>query len=213
MNCSKSFLLLIYMLFSSSFSIAESEAFYFNNLNRCKITEEKSNDYEPEKFQPTNNLLRRPGQVALFCGEKILVHGKVLDDNCVPVSDAKVYVWQVDCGGRYPYQPLKDMIDEDLIDLNSDTTFTGNGVATTNNNGEFYFLTIYPSAAHSISPHINVRVEHRRLGELQTIVTLKNHKVQNPMSNPELAVLAAEASDASIYDFKIVMPGESIQDY
>lgn len=213
MNRSKLFLLLAYILFSSSFAVSEPDKFYFNNLNRCEITEEQGNDYEPEKFQPTNNLLRKPGQVALFCGEKILVHGKVLDEDCAPVSDAKVYVWQVDCGGRYPYQPLKDMIDEDLIDLNSDTTFTGNGVATTNNNGEFYFLTIYPSAVHSMPPHINVRVEHRRLGDLQTSVVLKNHKVKNPMSKPELAGLAAEASDASIYDFKIVMPGEAIRGY
>lgn len=213
MNHFKLFLLLAYILVTSSFAAAEPEAFYFNNLNRCEITEEQGNDYEPEKFQPTNNLLRKPGQVALFCGEKILVHGKVLDEDCTPVSDAKVYAWQVDCGGRYPYQPLKDMIDEDLIDLNSDTTFTGNGVATTNNNGEFYFLTIYPAAVHSMLPHINIRVEHRRLGELQTSVVLKNHKVKNPMLKPELAALAAEASDASIYDFKIVMPGESIRDY
>lgn len=205
--------LFIFSILFSSFSFADSEKFYPNNLNRCEITEEDSNDYEPEKFESTNNLLRKVGQVPLFCGEKIIVHGKVLDQNCVPVSDAKVYVWQVDCGGRYPYQPLKDMIDEDFIDLNNDTTFTGNGVATTNNNGEFYFITTYPASVHSRSPHVNAKVEHFRLGSLQTRLVLRGHKVENPKTNPELDTIAEAAGEVDIYDFKIVMPGDAIKRY
>jgi hypothetical protein len=69
------FTLIIY----SSISFAETtgcDAFRINKLNFCKITkEDNSNNYEPENFETTNNLLRETGQGSLYCGEKIIISG------------------------------------------------------------------------------------------------------------------------------------------
>lgn len=189
--------------------------FYLNKLNFCKITKSAINDYEPEKFNMSNNLLHMAGIEELYCGEKIIVRGVVLDQNCVPLPDAKIYMWQVGCTGKYPYKPLKEIINKDFIDLESKLTFTGNGIATTNNNGEFVFVTIYPVAAHALESHINVRIEHRDLGIRQVKLMLKGHKVPYPMDVPELDRIAkiAVKNGTSIYDFKIVVPGDGNRGY
>lgn len=205
------------MIYSTN-SIAANSAsddFRLNKLNFCKITKQADNNYEPENFETTNNLLRETGQKELYCGEKIIISGIVVDQNCVPVGDAKVYIWQTNCKGRYPYKPLKNDIDEKLIDLNTTLTFTGNGVATTNNKGEFHFVTVYPPAIHKLASHVNIRVEHRRIGNLQTSLLLKGHKVQSPENYPELDSIYQVASkqNISIYNYQIVMPGNSEDKY
>ena len=198
-------------------SLAESSDsdFYLNKMNFCKITPEAENNYEPENFELTNNLLRETGQESLYCGEKIIITGVVVDQNCVPVGDAKVYIWQINCKGKYPYQPLKKEINKKLIDTDKTLTFTGNGVATTNNKGEFHFITVYPPAVHGIEPHINVRVEHRKLGNLQTRLSLKGHKLATPEYYPELSDIYKVASkkNISIYNYQVVIPGESEDNY
>ncbi len=209
------FTLIIY----SSISFAETtgcDAFLINKLNFCKITkEDNSNNYEPENFETTNNLLRETGQGSLYCGEKIIISGTVVDQNCVPISDAKVYIWQTDCKGKYPYIPLKTSVNKKLIDIRQNLTFTGNGVATTNNNGEFHFLTLYPASIHNMASHVNVRIEHRTVGTLQTNLVLKNHKIENAEYYPELKSIYETASknNISIYNYQIVLPGRSENNY
>src|SRR5690242_13215627 len=90
----------------SSATLAE-EKVYKNRYNTCIPTKRFMNNYEPEKFASSNNLLRAPGAVPMFCGQEIVVRGKVVDPNCVPIPDAKVYIWQAGCDGKYPYKPLR----------------------------------------------------------------------------------------------------------
>lgn len=198
-------------------SLADSSHsdFYLNKMNFCKITQKAENNYEPENFELTNNLLRETGQESLYCGEKIIITGVVVDQNCVPVGDAKVYIWQINCKGKYPYQPFKKDLNKKLIDTDKTLTFTGNGVATTNNKGEFHFITVYPPAIHGIESHINVRVEHRKLGNLQTRLFLKGHKLATPEYYPELSNIYEVASkkNISIYNYQIVIAGESEDNY
>ena len=213
------FFAFIFSVLYSSISFAadiNSDIVHLNKLNFCKITKENnSNNYEPEDFETTNNLLRETGQESLYCGEKIIISGVVVDQNCVPVSDAKVYIWQINCKGNYPYKPLKTSINKKLIDVNETLTFTGNGTATTNNKGEFHFITVYPPAIHNMASHVNVRVEHRKLGSLQTHLMLKGYKVQNPEYYPELNSIYEIASkkNISIYNYQIVLPGSSEDNY
>ena len=54
------------------------------------------------------------------------------------------------------------------------------GTATTNNKGEFHFVTVYPPSMHDFDPHLNVRVEHFEMGDLQTRLILKGKKVRKP---------------------------------
>lgn len=205
----------VFVIFTASLANAAGVEENLRDLNFCAVTKATINDYEPERFEPSNNLLRKAGQEEIFCGKKIIVHGKVLDQNCVPVADAKVYIWQANCNGKYPYKPLKNIAKKSLIDINRESTFTGNGSATTNNKGEFTFVTIYPPAMHSLASHVDLRVEHYMLGTIQTTVMLDGKKVSNPNDKPELQSIAEalEATDTSIYNFEIVLPGSGIKSY
>lgn len=214
MNNLKFAIILVVTTFTNT-CFAEKDNFHINKLNFCKLTTKSQNDYEPETFLSTNNLLRRTGEQPLYCGEKIIVHGKVLDQNCAPVADAKVYMWQVNCKGKYPYKPLRTRIDQSLINIEEGLTFTGNGIATTNNLGEFYFITVFPFSAHDMGPHVNIRVEDRKLGKTQAKFLLKNHKVIDPELNLSLGRISeiAAQNDISIYDVEIVIPGEGMKNY
>jgi protocatechuate 3,4-dioxygenase beta subunit len=143
---------------------------------KCQVTKEYKNNYEPESFYKSNNLLRLPGKTNANCGEVIIISGRVLDVACVPVGDAKVYLWQVGCDGLYNYKPLRSLADKALINTSSNQSFLGSGVATTNNLGEFNFITILPRSQHDLPPHVNLRVEHRILGNIQTRIILNDHQ-------------------------------------
>lgn len=209
-------LVIIIAIFAfTSLCFASNDNFDINKLNFCKLTAKAQNDYEPETFLSTNNLLRKTGEQPLYCGEKIIIHGTVLDQNCAPVADAKVYMWQVNCKGKYPYKPLRNKTDKSLVHIDEGLTFTGNGIATTNNLGQFYFVTVFPAPAHHMGSHVNIRVEDRMLGNLQAKFLLKNHKVMDPALDLELGHISeiANINDISIYDVKIVMPGDGMKSY
>lgn len=216
------FFILIFILvtaFGNNIASAASSSannFQLNKLNFCKLTPKATNDYEPEKFEKTNNLLRGTGQESLFCGEKIIITGSVVDQNCVPIGDAKVYIWQADCKGKYPYIPLKNNLNSKLIGASDHRiTFTGNGSATTNNKGEFHFITVYPHPVHGVASHVNVRIEHRKLGTTQVRLILKGNKLEHPEYYPELSPInqIAVKNNISVYNYKIVISGDSEDDY
>jgi protocatechuate 3,4-dioxygenase, beta subunit len=72
-------------------------------------------------------------------GQRIIVTGRVLDEGGRPVRSTLVEVWQCNAAGRYLHE--KDQHDAPL-----DPNFTGVGRATTDENGEYRFLTIQPGA-------------------------------------------------------------------
>lgn len=213
------FILLLFIATGNQSALATSttdpDELHLNKLNFCPITKTDINDYEPEIFSKSNNLLRAAGQEAIFCGQRIVVYGKLLDQNCVPVSDAKIYAWQVGCNAKYPYKPLKSTVKSDMYEEKREHTFIGNGTATTNNKGEFIFVTVYPKAVHDMGPHINIRAEHRSLGTLQTSLELHGNRISNPSLNPDLEKLipAIKESGSAIYEFKVVMPGSTLRSY
>ncbi len=190
-------------------SLAINDKIYPNKLNSCTITESAINDYEPEKFGATNNLLRSTGRQPIFCGTKIIIKGRILDENCVPISDAKIYLWQVGCDGKYPYQPLRNRIDQNLLNLDNGSSFTGSGTATSNNQGEFVFITIYPPALKAEKAHLNFRIQHHSLGVLQTKFYLSNEHIIEEIDNNDPLL----EDSTRIYDFEVVMPGETTKRY
>jgi len=206
------FTLLFTYFFAMYSARAAEDKFYVNRLNHCKISEMATNDYEPAKFQSTNNLLRGTGEIPVHCGKKIIVKGRLLDQNCVPVSDAKIYLWQVDCDGKYPYLPLRNKIDKSLINSENASSFKGSGTATTNNLGEFYFITTYPPAIRGEKSHVNIRAEHRMLGKLQTKLVLSPSHIDD-LQDDLNEVLATVMDDTEIYNFDITIRGESLSRY
>ena len=70
-------------------------------------------------------------------GERIIVHGRVLDENAKAVPGALIEVWQANAGGRYRHKR-----DGYLAPL--DPNFGGCGRCITDDNGHYHFRTIKP---------------------------------------------------------------------
>ena len=72
-------------------------------------------------------------------GERIIVHGRVLEDDGRPVSRTLVEVWQANAAGRYPH-------DGDRHPAPLDPNFSGVGRCLTDADGRFRFVTVKPGA-------------------------------------------------------------------
>jgi protocatechuate 3,4-dioxygenase beta subunit len=70
-------------------------------------------------------------------GERIFVHGRVLDEDGRPVRGALVEVWQANAAGRYRHKV-------DNHDAPLDPNFSGAGRILTDENGCYSFKTIKP---------------------------------------------------------------------
>jgi len=72
-------------------------------------------------------------------GEKIIVSGRVLDEDGRPVRKALVEVWQANSAGRY-------MHERDQHQAPLDPNFTGRGQTLTDGEGNYRFVSIKPGA-------------------------------------------------------------------
>jgi protocatechuate 3,4-dioxygenase beta subunit len=72
-------------------------------------------------------------------GERILVHGRVLDGAGRPVRDSLVEIWQANAAGRYAHA-----VDRHPAPL--DPNFTGAGRCLTDGEGRYRFVTVKPGA-------------------------------------------------------------------
>ncbi|MBM3367647.1 MAG: protocatechuate 3,4-dioxygenase subunit beta [Betaproteobacteria bacterium] len=70
-------------------------------------------------------------------GERIIVSGRVLDENARPVPHTLVEVWQANSAGRYPHK-----VDQHGAPM--DPNFTGAGRCLTDAEGRYRFVTIRP---------------------------------------------------------------------
>jgi protocatechuate 3,4-dioxygenase beta subunit len=72
-------------------------------------------------------------------GERIIVSGRVLDEDGRPVRGALVEVWQANAAGRYRH-------DVDRHPAPLDPNFTGAGRVLTDDDGGYSFVTVKPGA-------------------------------------------------------------------
>jgi protocatechuate 3,4-dioxygenase beta subunit len=72
-------------------------------------------------------------------GERIVVHGSILDEEGRPVRGALVEVWQANAAGRYKHKV-------DQHDAPLDPNFSGAGRTLTDENGRYEFRTIKPGS-------------------------------------------------------------------
>jgi protocatechuate 3,4-dioxygenase beta subunit len=72
-------------------------------------------------------------------GERIIVHGRVLDENSRPVPNTLVEIWQANAGGRYRHK-------KDTYLAPIDPNFGGCGRTLTDENGYYFFRTVKPGA-------------------------------------------------------------------
>ena len=72
-------------------------------------------------------------------GERIIVEGRVLDEDGRPIPKTLVEVWQANAAGRYAHR-----VDEHAAPL--DPNFSGAGRTLTDEQGRYRFVTIRPGA-------------------------------------------------------------------
>lgn len=83
-----------------------------------------------------NNYAKAGGEAI---GERIIVHGRVLDETAKPVPNTLVEIWQANAGGRYRHKK-----DKYLAPI--DPNFGGCGRTLTDENGYYFFRTVKPGA-------------------------------------------------------------------
>lgn len=94
--------------------------------------------FGPDLVGPLDNDLLRNGRVDRDpIGERIIIHGRVLDEDARPVPDALIEVWQANAGGRY-----RHVNDSYLAAL--DPNFLGCGRTLSDQDGWYRFRTIKP---------------------------------------------------------------------
>jgi protocatechuate 3,4-dioxygenase beta subunit len=111
-----------------------------------RLTEVTGPLFGHERVHPgDDDLTHWDGGEAL--GQRIIVHGRVLDSNGRPVPDTLLEVWQANTGGRYRH--VNDQWPAPL-----DPHFAGLGRCATDNEGRYRFTTVKPGA-YPWKNHVN----------------------------------------------------------
>lgn len=171
-----------------------------------------------------HDLLQNAARDGAPIGERIILHGRVIDQNARPVPGTLIEIWQANAGGRY-----RHVNDDYLAPL--DPNFGGCGRTVTGIDGEYRFLTVrpgpypWPNSENSWRPaHIHVSVmgatfaqrlitqlyfEGDPLVALCPIVQAIPDKSAVDRLVARLTMDAARPFDALAYRFDIVLRGRA----
>jgi len=86
-----------------------------------------------------NDMLLNYAKTGDAIGERIIVHGRVLDENGRGIPNTLVEVWQANAGGRYRHR-------NDVYLAPIDPNFGGCGRCLTDEDGYYFFRTVKPGA-------------------------------------------------------------------
>jgi protocatechuate 3,4-dioxygenase beta subunit len=169
-----------------------------------------------------NDLIRNYASDGDAIGERIVVHGKVLDENERPVAGALIEIWQANAGGKYRHVNDKYMA---ALDPN----FGGCGRVVSDSDGCYSFRTIRPGPYPFPNDGCAWRPAHIHLSIFghafaQRLVTqfyfegdplISRCAIVNTIQNPaavasliaKLDMSAMQAFDCLAYRFDIVLRG------
>jgi protocatechuate 3,4-dioxygenase beta subunit len=190
----------------------------------CKITPHMEAWHFPKKpFNTSANLLRKATKVRRAQGEYMLLKGKVLDRNCVPVQNAVIHIWQPDNNGYYEDSYPKPNRKDTNLAQGVDPYFGYTGTARTDNLGNFAFLTIFPGSLAKNAPHINYIIQHRDFEDLASKIYFFQHPLNDDdpdfkkLSQQEQQTVAARGKpmdprgqfEGRTYEFIVTLSGEN----
>ncbi len=160
--------------------------------NSCQLTPDQTEGpFYPieDQIDKDSNLTRLTGSQKQAKGQVIIMAGVVSDENCRPVENALVEIWQACETGKYNHPS-----DPNPAQLDPDFQYWGRSV--TNSRGEYSFKTIRPGHYRATSSwirpaHIHLKVHRRGYEELTTQVYFKddpynsNDRILNSLTKVE----------------------------
>lgn len=157
---------------------------YDNNPNKqakqnqlgleCDVTPSLKHSFVPLlDINKNANLYRKTGSAYIAKGVYTVIKGVVRDEECLPVTNALIEIWQTDSSGKYD-KDYKVDTKWDIKDSDYDENFAYTGSARTNNFGQFSFLTIMPKARKRSVAHLNIKVIHNKFEDLDTRLFFKD---------------------------------------
>ena len=177
------------------------------------------------KLDPLDSdLIRNYATTGDAIGERIVVHGRVMDENERPVPGALIEIWQANAGGKY-----RHVNDKYLAAL--DPNFGGCGRVVSDMDGRYSFRTIRPGPYPFPNDGCAWRPAHIHLSMfghafVQRLVTqlyfegdplIPRCPIVNTIQNPaaiasliaKLDMPAMQAFDCLAYRFDIVLRGRN----
>lgn len=158
------------------------------------------------QFTTDTDLTRVPGRISEAVGQRVLIHGRILDQNCQPVKDANVEIWQACASGKYnnPRDPNPAPLDPN---------FRYWGETYTDENGAYAFKTVKPGAypadvSWDRPPHIHFRIAKLGYRELVTQMYFKG----DPLNDSDAIILnLPEVSRSSVIVDFVEQPDGSLR--
>ncbi|MCH2547763.1 MAG: hypothetical protein MK052_09175 [Alphaproteobacteria bacterium] len=141
-------------------------------INKCHApTPATSSSSYPgvSKIILSNNLARPAGKAVNAPGQLLYIEGRITDENCIPVSNAIVDIWQTNPFGKYRWAVRDEL-------LTPEPVFAGNGRAVTDNLGRYQFLTLFPGGYGRNAPHVHMRINHPDYKSLDTTMYFRGDR-------------------------------------
>jgi protocatechuate 3,4-dioxygenase beta subunit len=101
------------------------------------ITETTGPQFSPQHFPPCSDIAMANGHETM--GERIIVVGRVLDEDGRSVPNTMIELWQANAAGRYNHE-------RDQHDAPLDPDFRGVGRVFTDDEGRYRYKTVKPGA-------------------------------------------------------------------
>ncbi|MCF3948079.1 protocatechuate 3,4-dioxygenase subunit beta [Acidiphilium iwatense] len=174
------------------------------------ITELTGPVFTAPQFPPTDNLALTDGREAL--GERIIVTGRVLDEDGKPVPHSMIEIWQANAAGRYAHPG-------DTHDAPLDPNFRGSGRVFTDQNGAYRFVTIKPGAYPWGNHHNAWRPNHIHVSlfgpGFATRLITQMYFPGDPLLDLDPIFLATPDADArnrliAAFDIGVTEPGRAL---
>ena len=186
------------------------------DVMNCPLTPTVTEDIKVPAIYKTNDLRRRTGYATYATGQFIRIKGIITDNNCVPVSNATVQIWQADSKGLYKnilqdsYLNDERMYSQQIdrfrktytFQKGADANFTGSGSTVTDNLGRFTFFSVIPGG----EPIIMFRVLHNDFSVLNTAMYFPDN---NNVSDLLKAEKIDEINNEIIYSYRITLAGQN----
>lgn len=157
----------------------------------------------PTRFHNTNNLRRETGEVTFAKGREIIITGRVVNTDCVPLKSARVTLWHADAQGRHAHLEQEE----------SDKAFLGSGETYTNNLGEYYFLTVMPGKTGNLDyPIVYLSAHHGEAEPLDTAMLFPGFATTLPaeIKRKLTAEHKGQRNGSDMFVYNIVLDDEKI---